>query len=131
MALHYKTKYKSGVPSVFIADENVAPTWFGFTMDPPLKEIISLKASHLQEAGIMQRAMKSEFMEDVEFKPEEIGPQVLTLQHLEAGFVVILFVLLLSIAVFAVELTPKLFTWLQRAVFCCVVVKFTRMNKLM
>jgi hypothetical protein len=131
MELHYKMAYKYGVPSIYVADEIVAPTWFGFFMDPPLKEIIVLKVSQLQQAGITQRSLKPQFMEDVEFKPEEIGPQVLTLRHLEAGFVVILFLLLLSIAVFALEFAPKLLAWLQKAAFCCVVMKFTKLNKLM
>jgi hypothetical protein len=120
ISLHYKVFYRSGVPSVFVAEEDVAITWFGFVMDPPMKDIITLKASQLQQAGIMQRSLKPEFKEDFELEPEEIGPQVLTLQHLEAGFVVILFLLLLSIVVFAVEFASKLLVWIKRVVFCCV-----------
>jgi hypothetical protein len=132
---HYKSDYRSGVPSIFFAVEDIAPTWWGFNMTTVLKDILTLKVSQLHEAGIIERDMYFELKSDTELKPEKIGPQVLTLPHLAAGFVMILFLLLLSIAVFAVEFVPKLWmkllAWLQRAVFCCVVVKFTRMNKLM
>jgi hypothetical protein len=131
MAGRFKTIYRSGVSSIFTAQENVQTRMHGFIMDAHLKEIIALKASQLQEAGIMQLFVKSFLNTNVELKPEEIGPQVLTLRHLAAGFVVILFLLVLSIAVFVVELTPKLLAWLEKAIFFCVVVKFTKINKLM
>jgi hypothetical protein len=128
-------QYRSGVPSVFVADENVGPFWWGFIMKTPLKGIISLKASQLHESGILSHIMKAAFIEDFRMKPEAVGPQVLTMQHLAAGFVVFLCLLAFSVAVFAFELAPKLLkmllTWLEKAVFCCVVVKFTRTNKLM
>jgi hypothetical protein len=130
-----KDEYRYGVSSIFVADVDITPMWFGYTMKPLVKEIISTKAAHLQEAGILSYKINSAFMKDFETKPEEIGPQVLSLQHLEAGFVVILCLLGFSVAVFAVEVAPKLLKmlllWSEKAVFCCVVVKFTRMNKLM
>jgi hypothetical protein len=136
MKAHLKLiNFRSGVTSLYVADENIAPLYWGYIMKTPLKEIITLKASQLHESGILSRIMNSAFMEDFESKPEEIGPQVLTLQHLEAGFVVIACLLASSVAVFAVEVAPKLWRkmldWLEKAVFCCVVVKFIRMNKLM
>jgi hypothetical protein len=129
-----KMNLKYGVPSVFVADENVAPLWFGFIMQMYLKNIITLRASQLHESGILSHMLKARFMKDFEKKPKEIGPQVLTLRHLAAGFVVISCLLAVSVAVFAVEVAPKLWrkmlTWLGKAVFCCVIVKFKRMNKL-
>jgi hypothetical protein len=124
--------YRSGVTSIFVADENIAPLHWGFIMKTPVKETISLKASHLQEAGILTHKLKSEIMQDFRSKPQEIGPQVLTMRHLEAGFVVILCLLALSVAVeIAPKLWKKLRAWLEKAVFCCVVVKFVKINRLM
>jgi hypothetical protein len=80
-----------------------------------------LKAAQLQEAGITQSFWNDEVKEGIELKPEEIGAQVLKFQHLAAGFVVILFLLLLSFVVFAVEFAPKLWmnlkAWLKKN--CC------------
>jgi hypothetical protein len=123
------------VPSVFVTDENVAPTLWVLTMSSPLKDIIFLKTSQLQQAGIMQRWVNLKYDSKFGMKIEEIGPQVLQLQHLETGFVVILCLFGLSIGVFALEFAPKLWkkllAWLKKGVFCFVLVKFTRMNKLM
>jgi hypothetical protein len=105
--------FRSGVSLIFIAHENIATRRHGFIMDAPLKEIISLKASQFQEAGIIQLFVKSALNTNVELKPEEIGPQVLTLRHLAAGFIVILFLLVLSIAVFAFEFATELFRLLS------------------
>jgi hypothetical protein len=130
----YSETYRSGVASVFVADENVGPKYIGFIMSPPLNDIITLKASQLQEAGITQRFIKSKFLRGVEFKPEEIGPQVLTLQHLKTGFVMIFCLLASSVAVFAVEIAPKLarmfWAWLRIGIFFYVVLKVRKLNKL-
>jgi hypothetical protein len=108
MKAYQKLYYRSGVSSIFAAEENVAPLYWGFVMNTPLKDIVSLKASQLHESGIISHMFKAAFMKDFESKPEAIGLQVLTLQHLEAGFVVIFCLLVLSIPVFAVEIAPKL-----------------------
>jgi hypothetical protein len=128
----HKKKYRSGVSSIFFADENVSPMYFGYYMQPHLNDIITLKAGQLQQSGILTRLLHTY---EGNSKPEEIGPQVLTLRHLEASFVVIFCLLASSVAVFAVEIAPKLskklWTWLRKAVFFYVVVKFAKMNKLM
>jgi hypothetical protein len=116
------------------ADENVAPAYWGYLiMQPHLKDVITLKAGQLQQAGILTRHLSK--FEGVDLKPEPIGPQVLTLKHLEAGFVVIFSLLASSVAVFAIEIAPKLarlfWAWLRKAIFFYVVDKFTKMNKLM
>jgi hypothetical protein len=115
MKAFYKLSYRSGVSSSFDVDENIAPLHWGYVMKPHLSDIITLKTSQLHEAGIFARNWKSELLKDFETKPEEIGPQVLTLQHLAAGFVVIVCLLAFSVAIFAVEIAPKLsrnlFSW--------------------
>jgi hypothetical protein len=126
--------YRFGVSSVYVTEENIAPVWKGYVMKTPLKEIITLKASQLHESGILTNLLSTTSLEDFKSKLEKIGPQVLTLQHLSAGFVVIFSLLAFSVAVFAVEVAPKLWkimqAWLGKAVFCYILVKFTRMNKL-
>jgi hypothetical protein len=135
MKAFQKLSLKSGVASNFVTDENIAPLYWGYVMKPHLKDIITLKTSQLHEAGIYTHKFNSLLLQDFEMKPEEIGPQVLKLRHLAAGFVVIVCLLAFSVAVFAVEVAPKLlrklFSCLGKAIFCCVVVKFTRINKLM
>jgi hypothetical protein len=127
-----KFEYRSGISSIFFADENVAPKYWGYLMQPHLKDTIKLKARQLLQAGILTRHLREL---EGDLKPEEIGPQVLTLRHLGAGFVVIFCLLASSVAVFAVEIAPKLlkkyWAWFGKAVFFYVVVKFTKMNKLM
>jgi hypothetical protein len=99
--------YKRGVSSIFVADEDVSSAWYGFRMNVVLKDIISLKASQLVESGILPRVLEKVALDDHLMKPEEIGPQVLTLRHLEAGFVVICVLLGVSIVAFVVELAMK------------------------
>jgi hypothetical protein len=135
MKMYHLNTYKTGMSSIVVSDEDVAPLTWGFSMNAPMKDIISLKASQLNEAGILSHDLNNLFFKYPHSKPEDIGPQVLTLKHLRAGFVVILCLLALSIAVFAVEIVPKLWrklvAWLEKAIFCCIVLKFTIMNKLM
>jgi hypothetical protein len=75
---HYKSDYRSGLPSIFFSVEDVAPTWWGFNITTVLKDIFTLKASQLQEAGIIEREWYSQLKSDAELNPEEIGPQVWT-----------------------------------------------------
>jgi hypothetical protein len=132
LSFAYKNTYRSGVSSVFATDVEVSPAWYGFGMHIVLNEIISLKASQLQEAGLLSKYIKQASLEDFRMKPEEIGPQVLNLRHLEAGFVVICVLLGVSVVAFSVECASKLMVkLLDMCMMCCVVVKFTRMNKML
>jgi hypothetical protein len=102
----YSRTYRRGLSSIFVADEDVSPAWHGFDMNIVLKDIISLKASQLVESGILPNVL-SEIRRHKLTKPEEIGPQVLTLRHLEAGFVVIFVLLGVSFVAFVVECAMK------------------------
>jgi hypothetical protein len=74
-------------------------------------------------------------LEEFKSKPEKIGPQVLTLQHLGAGFIVICVSLGISVIAFAAECAPMLIRkfkrWFGLSVVLYVVVKFTRMNRML
>jgi hypothetical protein len=130
-----KQCYRSGVSSVFLAEDNIAPVHIGYFINVAHKDIITLKASQFVESGIISYWMKKTIYGEPPTKQEEIGPQVLTLQHLSAGFVVIFALLALSIIAFAAECAPKLLRstkkWIQRCVMGYVVMKFTRMNKML
>jgi hypothetical protein len=99
--------YKRGVSSIFVDDEDISLSWYGFEMNIVLKDIISLKASQLVESGILPKILLKVALDDNLMKPEEIGPQILTLQHLESGFVVICALLGVSAVAFVVECAMK------------------------
>jgi hypothetical protein len=132
MEMNFKLYYRSGVSSFHEADENILPIYFGFIMHPALKDIIHLKASQLHEAGIISHLFKKHLLENFKRKLNAIGPQVLTLKHLGAGFVLIVALLVLSFVAFAVECAPKLLKKLFDLLLAClIVVKFTNMKKML
>jgi hypothetical protein len=131
----YRKTYYCGVPSILETNEDMSPYQLGYVMHIALKDIVTLKTSQLLESGNLARNLKTASkLESFKMKPQDIGPQVLTLDHLEAGFVVILVCLGLSIVVFAVECAPspcrKLKKLIGMSFACYAVVKFTRMNKM-
>jgi hypothetical protein len=128
----YKKKLKAGASSIFEAEGEYSPTYLGLKSHIVLKDIISLKARQFTESGIFPNLFKNLFWDDNKSKPEPIGPQVLTLRHLGPGFVIITVLLGLCVLVFVVECTPRVSKKLFRACLACyIVVKFTRMNKML
>jgi hypothetical protein len=108
-------------------------------MDIVLKDIITLKAAQLNEAGILAHEQRKKFnTESIRSKPEEIGPQVLTLQHLSPGFMVICGMMTISFVAFVAECTPRLLKnvkelWdfgIEILVLSYIVVKFIKIHKL-
>jgi hypothetical protein len=129
----YLEKYRYGVSSIHETNEIVSPVHMGYSMHIALKDIVCLKASQLMESGIYTRNFKyGGVLEDFKKKPQAIGPQVLTLRHLEAGFVIIVVSLGLSGIAFLVECAPILIKKLSRMCLACyIVINFTRMNKML
>jgi hypothetical protein len=130
-----RDNYKKGMPSIFEADENLERVYSGFQSHYVMKDIIHLKGSQLVESGIVNRHLKHVIAEELFTKPQEIGPQVLTVQHLSVGFIIIFGLLVLSIVVFMLECAPKLLRKLKKqfemCLMCYVVVKFTKINKML
>jgi hypothetical protein len=127
-----KRDYRSGVLSVFEADEDTLPYFLGYKMHIALRDVITLKISQLHESGILQLALGKTSLESFRTKPGKIGPQVLTVAHLRAGFIVILALLGLSVLIFMIECGPKLVKKLFHSFLpCYIVVKFTRMNRML
>jgi hypothetical protein len=101
-------------------------------MHPSLRDILALKASQFQESGYYSYKIKQTFRESFLIKPEEIGPQVLTLNHLQAGFLLIFGLLALSFVAFLAECSTIVLKKLAELfVVCFVVAKFVRMKKLL
>jgi hypothetical protein len=122
--------------SVFEADEDTLPFYMGYKMHIALKDVISPKISQFIESGIIQYLKQGASLESFKTKPEEIGPQVLTLAHLRAGFIVIFALLGVSVLIFMVECGPmlakKLFdSCLSLFLPGYIVVKFTRIEKML
>jgi hypothetical protein len=129
---HYGAFYHAGVSSIFEAEGEYSPTYLGLKINPALKNIISLKAKQLTESGIFPNILKNSFWDDNKSKLEPIGPQVLTLRHLGPGFIIITVLLGLCVLVFVVECTLKgAKKWFGACLACYIVVKFTRMNKML
>jgi hypothetical protein len=131
--------YRSGSSSVVEAKEDVGVAYVGFMSFGPMKDVVFAKASQLFEAGILGSIYTTELTlapRDIDRKIPEIGPQVLTLKHLEAGFVIFCAFLVSSIAVFVVEcaivvvyatrkLVKKVF---RKSLAGYIIVKFMRGN---
>jgi hypothetical protein len=115
------------------AKEDLASYYVGFFAIPHLTKLIRLKATQLLESGIFWFLYKNaHFPRDFTSKPEAIGPQVLTVTHLKAGFVVFCVLLSLSVAAFICECAPKVSRKLfNLCLSCYIVVKFTKMNKML
>jgi hypothetical protein len=129
-------KYRSGVMSVFEADEDTLPFYMGYKMHIALKDVITPKISQFIESGIIRHTLRGASLESFKTKPKKVGPQILTLAHLKAGFIVISVLLGVSVLIFMVECGPmlakKLFEWcLSLFLPCYTVVKFTRMNRML
>jgi hypothetical protein len=106
--------YQSGSPSIFEAVENISPLYLGFSSMAGMKKIVSTTASRLRDSGILSYLVNNIHPKsDLDSTPQPIGPQVLTMRHLEAGFVICCGLLALSAAALAIECaiepTKKLF----------------------
>lgn len=125
--------YKRGTPSIIVADPSIGPIFLGIsTSQHVMKPELHLLVSKLRESGIFTHLVKNTvFRDEINEKPREIGPQVLTLGHLRAGFVICVVMWLLSAFAFIFECTTKI--WKKLFGLCLssyVVVKFIRMNKI-
>jgi hypothetical protein len=114
--------------SFSVGDEKLFNHAVGYYSIPELHKFVKLKGTQLLESGIY--AILKEKLKI--FKPEVIGPQVLSLSHLKPGFVIFCVFLALSVFAFICEVAPKLsrkfFNWCLSGY---VVVKFMKMNKIL
>jgi hypothetical protein len=125
--------YKLGLTSLSMADKDLSTYHVAFHSTLELKKIIRSKASQLLESGIFNFLYKNaHYPRDFTSKPEVIGPQVLTVTHLKAGFVIFCVLLFVSVTAFIIECAPKVSKKLfNLCLSCYIVVKFTKMNKML
>lgn len=98
--------YRSGLFSVTLLDETIVSQKRGFVYKPfsPFFETFNEKIDEMLSSGIVEYWNKKLFNPSlVKRTEEEVGPQVLTMEHLEVGFISCLIFLILSIFVFLLE----------------------------
>jgi hypothetical protein len=124
--------YKTGSTSITSTDEQLLDYHIAFHSIPEFKRTVHLKATQLLESGIFWFLYeKGHYPRDFTSNPEPIGPQVLSMTHLKAGFIIFCVFLSLSIVAFIFECGP---TVSKKVFHMClsvyIVVKFTKMNKM-
>lgn len=104
---------RSGVPSFVLLDDEVLFTHhyeFKYRSGVAFKKDFDRKTTQLLEGGFVARWFANNLYGDgvkIKRTAEEIGPQVLTMDHLAIGFIVWLIPLTFSLIVFAYEIGKR------------------------
>ena len=102
--------YRSGETSLALLEEDymTVPMGMRFTKFSPLFEIYNKMLGLMESNGLMEY-WRQTFKPSSLLKVENIGPEVLTMDHLKVGFLTCLIPLILSIIAFVGEkITSKL-----------------------
>lgn len=106
----HNLQYYSGTSSILVLKENIETVFFAttFTKFDPFIEIHNKMMGRLADSGILNlfyavHVNPKGFVS----KNDEIGPQVLTMDHLMIGFQICLAVMVASFVAFVVEITLK------------------------
>ena len=104
--------YRSGETSLVILEENYKWLPLGMLFNPfsPFLEVFNEILGLLESNGIMELYRRNFFYYDPLKKVEDIGPQVLTMDHLKLGFLACLIPLVMSVIVFIAELVRFYFS---------------------
>lgn len=96
------SKYRSGVSSLFALNEILIsiPTGIGFKQFSPFFEVFNEKIGQLIATGIMNKWDNKSYPKKI----DDIGPQVLTVDHLRLGFMACLIPLGLATIFFFMEI---------------------------
>lgn len=104
----FNTEYRSGCSSLIVLDETIRLSFMGIEFKPfsPFFEAFTEQIDWMIAAGLTQ-LWYSNLINPKNLKrtEEEIGPQILTMEHLAVAFKVCLAPLILSVFVFAVEVS--------------------------
>lgn len=98
--------YRIGVSSILLLKENIGTIYYGIIFKPfnPFFDMLNIKFSKLFEAGLIKHWFSVKHNpKGFDHKLDNIGPEILTMDHLEIGFIVWLIPLAISIVVFAFE----------------------------
>jgi hypothetical protein len=116
--------YRSGEPSMQMIEQQLGSIYQTLMFAPgtPFLEVFNDLIHKLTSAGIIEQWVKSYFHPAGKFKVnDKIGPQVLTMDHLEIGFLVCLIPLILSLAAFIAEISAgkvlKHLIWIKKMIF--------------
>lgn len=104
-AIH--NNYRSGRASICMLDENINNVHVGLAYKPfsPFLETMNEKTVRLVEAGLIEYWLKDDLNYRRKINEEEIGPQVLTMDHLEVGFIICTICLAVGLLAFLVEVS--------------------------
>ena len=108
-ALINNNLYRSGITSIVLLDETRVsiPYGIGFNELMPFFDTFKHLTSQATSSGLMQKWLRRLFRTEVVREEEKIGPQVLTFEHLEIGFIACAIPLTLSVVVFVAEMAVK------------------------
>lgn len=105
-------EYRSGLTSLHVIDEFVQSTYFCLYLKnfSPFNELLNEIIMNFNDAGIFDYDVK-DFLnpKGIHRKIEEDGPQVLTMEHLEIGFIICSIPLSLAVIAFFIEIAIPFF----------------------
>lgn len=99
--------YRSGSSSLELLDEIIKtiPMSVMFPFHSPLYEVFNKKIYQLLSTGLIYHWYNHEInRKGLKLKPEEIGPQILTMEHVSIGFLICFIPLALSVLTFLIEI---------------------------
>ena len=97
--------YRSGETSLTLLEEDYVMIYFGMVFKPfsPFFEIFNEVLGRMEANGLMQLYRESFYFFAQKRKLEDIGPQILTMDHLRVGFLACCVPLILSVIAFIGE----------------------------
>lgn len=108
--------YKSGKSSLLLLSEPVRAVLVGLSFKPfsHLYELVNEKQGQLTNGGLIDYWGYDVMITGGKSVNVEIGPQVLTMDHLAVGFQVCLILLMFSFALFILEIGSKILIKFKR-----------------
>lgn len=118
------TFYRSGHHSLHIVRQTIYDLQFGivFRRFHPFYEAFNDIALKIISSGIVEHLMRTQTKRggEVDKKIEEdLGPQVLTMDHLDVAFLACITPLILAVLAFVVEIVAKLIKIIVNKIFYC------------
>lgn len=104
LSMIHRKSYRLGYSSLSFIEEKIitSHSCLPFPMGSPFYEAFNEKIDEIIESGIVSMWKKD--LEDFPRNREEIGPQILTMEHLEFGFLACLIILTMSVIAFTLEI---------------------------
>lgn len=105
----HNNNYRSGVSSILFLEESFASFGYGIAFERfcPFFETFNRDIDRMISAGVMDYIQKKTNLYVTKNFQYEIGPQILTMEHLGIGFLFCLIPLLISVIVFGMEVFVK------------------------